>query len=116
MNLAFLVALSILSAAPPATALSPLAPLNAIVGDAGTPGFSVNAGSATYGGAMRKLPFASSRTGTSGGALAGRCPACRTLANAAAATRPMTHPRMRERADDDVDRNLLSMVNSTGVS
>lgn len=35
MNLAFLFALSILSAAPPADALSPLAPVNAIVGDAG---------------------------------------------------------------------------------
>ena len=38
----------------------------------GTFGFSVNAGSGTYGGAIRKLPSRSRRTGTSGGASAGR--------------------------------------------
>src|SRR5204863_4125983 len=47
--------------------------VNRITRPFGTLGFSVNAGSVTYGGAMRKLPrSASRRTGTSGGALAGR--------------------------------------------
>src|SRR5688572_6240086 len=51
----------------------------------GTLGFSVNAGSGTYGGAMRKLPSTFSRTGTSGGALAGRC-ACNIVTVGPSAT------------------------------
>src|SRR5690349_24469914 len=52
----------------------------------GTFAFSVNAGSGTYGGAMRELPSTPSRTGTSGGALAGRC-ACAAVPIEAAITR-----------------------------
>jgi hypothetical protein len=46
--------------------------VNRITRPFGTSGFAVNAGSRTYGGAIRKLPSRSSLTGTSGGALAGR--------------------------------------------
>jgi hypothetical protein len=46
--------------------------VNRITRPFGTSGFGLNAGSRTYGGAIRKLPSRSSRTGTSGGAFAGR--------------------------------------------